>query len=249
MTIALTAFREKILRKELYIVSAVAAAILVIFGTGTSSITVNGEPVTGFGTLAPILVTVVNAFTCLFALITSIGTVPAEYGRGTSHLIWIRGVPQWRFHGELALANVMSGVCCETILFCTLAVFTAAGGGDVLRLIPAFGIVAVNVVAVSAAATALSLILPKPFAGAAAAFYVGAGIFRELLLTVKDVLGGFGGELIKYALKLIPDLNSVQAQAGKLLTAKPADIHEIFGVLLAAYAFTLVILFYKKKEA
>lgn len=251
MTIALTAFKEKLLRKELYIVSVTAILILVIFSTGTGTITIGGEPVTGYKMLAPILLTVINAFVCMFAVITSLGTIPAEYERKTSHLIWIRNVPQYRYHGGLALANIMSALCCEGILFCALAVFVMINENvaEIRRLVPAFLIVGVNAVAVSIITTALSIAFSKTVAGAAAAVYAAAGVFHELLLTLKDVIGGVGGNIIKYALKLIPDLNAVQAQAGNILTGKNVDPHTIFAVLLAAYAFSMLILFYKKREA
>lgn len=251
MTIALTAFKEKLLRRELYIISVIAILILVIFSSGTGTISVGGEPVTGFKMLAPILLTVVNAFACVFAVITGLGTIPAEYERKTSHLIWIRNVPQYRYHGGLALANIMSAMCCEGILFLAITIFVIAGGKDAeaWRLVPAFLTVGVNVVAVSTITTALSLVFSKTIAGAVAAVYAAAGIFHELLLTLKDVLGGVGGDIVKYALKLIPDLNAVQTQAGNMLVGKDVDPHTIFAVLLAAYAFSMLILFYKRREA
>ncbi|MBD5531838.1 MAG: hypothetical protein HDQ98_06500 [Lachnospiraceae bacterium] len=251
MTIALTAFKEKLLRKELYIISVIAILILVIFSSGTGTITVGGEPITGYKMLAPILLTVVNAFACVFAVITGLGTIPAEYERKTSHLIWIRNVPQYDYHGEMALANIMSGMCCEGILFCAMTVFiiTNGKGGEAWRLIPAFLMVGVNVAAVSIIATALSIVFSKTVAGTVAAVYAVAGIFHELLLTLKDVIGGIGGDIVRFVLKLIPDLNDVQTQAGNMLIGKSVDLHTIFAVLLAAYAFSMLILFYKRKEA
>lgn len=251
MTIALTAFKEKLLRRELYIIAVIAILILVIFSSGTGTISVGGEPVTGFKMLAPILLTVINAFACAFAVITSLGTIPAEYERKTSHLIWIRNIPQYRYHGGLALANIMSAVCCEGILFLAIAVFVISGEKDAeaWRLVPAFVTVGVNVVTISIITTALSLVFSRTVAGAVAAVYAAAGIFHELLLTLKDVIGGVGGDIVKYALKLIPDLNAVQEQAGNALVGKDIDPHSIFAVLLAAYAFSMIILFYKRREA
>lgn len=78
MTIAFTALKEKIRRKELYIVSAIGVFILLVFGTGSSSITINGEAVTDYKILAPILLIVVNAISCILAVIMSLGTIPTE---------------------------------------------------------------------------------------------------------------------------------------------------------------------------
>ena len=105
MTIAFTALKEKIRRKELYIVS------------------VNGEAVTDYKILAPILLIVVNTISCILAVIMSLGTIPNEYERNTSHLVWIRKIPQYRYHGELALANIFTGLISEAILFVPMFIF------------------------------------------------------------------------------------------------------------------------------
>lgn len=251
MIITLTALKEKLRRKELYIISVISVFILLIFSTGTGTISIDGKAITEYETLAPILLIVINAVGCVLSAVMSVGTVPDEYERKTSHLIWIRGVSQARYHGELALANVLSGLASEGILFIAMGVFTAVNGktNALWRLIPAYFITAINIAAVCLAATALSIVLPKLAAGALSTVIALIGIFHGLLYTLKDILGGFGGELIKYTLKLIPNLHEIQSQAGNVLRGSEADIHVILKGLLAVYIFTVFVVELKRKEA
>lgn len=112
MIITLTAVKEKIRRKELYIVSAIGIFIILLFGTGSdsSSLSINGVAITDYKMLAPILLIVVNAISCVLTAVMSLSTIPNEYERNTSHLIWIRKIPQYRYHIELALSNMITGL-------------------------------------------------------------------------------------------------------------------------------------------
>lgn len=244
MTIAITAFKEKIRRKELYIVSVVGVLILLLFGTGNGSLSIDGVPVTDYRILAPIMLMVVNAINCMLAVVMSLGTIPKEYERGTSHLVWIRKVPQWRYHGELALANIFAGLVSELILFVPLLVFMLMNqrADELWRLLPAYLILGINASVVSVATSMFSIIIPRFAAGAVSAAITFMGIFHSLLSTLKDVVGGFGGELIKYALKLIPDLHSLQAQAGAVLQGGKPDLHVILTGLLVLYVYTVLLL-------
>lgn len=250
MTIAFTALKEKIRRKELYIVSAIGILILLIFGTGTGSLSIDGVAITDYTMLAPILLIVVNALSCILAAIMSISTIPNEYERNTSHLIWIRNVPQYRYHGELALANVFAGLVSEAILFGAMVIFMMANNkaDQVWRLLPAYLIVGINVVIVSAMTSALTIVIPGFMAGAISVMVAFVGIFYSALLMFKDIIGGFGGAMVNYALKVIPNLHGIQAQAGNVLCSKSVDIHVILTGLLSAYVFTVLILVLKRKE-
>lgn len=251
MTIAITAFKEKIRRKELYIVSAIGVLILLLFGTGTGSLSINGMVLTDYRILAPILLTAVNAVNCMLAVVMSLGTIPKEYERGTSHLVWIRKVPQWRYHGELALANVAAGLVSEAILFVPLLIFLLMNqrADDLWRLIPAYLIVGINVAAVSMLTSMLSVRVPQFAAGAVSCGVTLAGIFHSLLGILKDVVGGLGGDMIRHALKLIPSLHDIQAQAGNIFYGRKPDIHVILMGLLAVYVYTVLLLLIKVKNS
>lgn len=247
MTIMVTAFKEKIRRKDLYIVSVIGVLILLLFGTGSGSLSIDGVAITDYRVLGPIMLTVVNAIGCMLAVVMSLGTIPNEYERGTSHLIWIRKVPQWRYHGELALANGLAGLVSEAILFAALFVFMLVNqkADQLWRLFPAYLILGINIVAVSLLTSLLSVALPKFAVGAIASAAALAGIFHSLLSLLKDMVGGFGGEIIKYMLKLVPNLHEMQAQAGKVLYGGKVDVHVILVGLLTIYVYTLLLFIVK----
>lgn len=251
MIIALTSLKEKIRRKELYIVSVIGVLILLIFGTGSGSLTINGEAVTDYKTLAPILLIIVNVISCSLAVVMSLGTIPNEYERRTSHLVWIRKIPQYRYHGELVVANILSGLASEAILFIALLIFMIRYGkiGELWSLIPAYLIIGINVTIVSVMASTLSIMLPRFASGVLSAIVILMGIFHSLLSILKDIIGGFGGEMIKYVLKIIPNLHGIQTQANNILCKKSVDIHIILTGLLAIYVFVVLILVLKRKEA
>lgn len=251
MTIMLTALKEKIRRKELYIVSAIGVLILFVFGTGNGSLSINGESVTGYKSLCPILLIAVNAISCILAVIMSLGTIPNEYERKTSHLVWIRKIPQYRYHGELALANVAAGLLSEGILFGAMLIFMITNGkaDELWRLVPAYLIVGINVAAISVMTSALSVIIPRFAAGAVTVTVALVGLFHSLLSLLKDIIGGFGGTMIKHALKIIPDLDGMQREAANVLLGKAVDIHIILTGLLAVYVYAVLILVLKRKEA
>ncbi len=251
MIIAFTSLKEKIRRKEFTIVSVIGALILLTFGSGSGSLTINGKAVTDYSSLAPILLTVVNAICCGLSVVMSLGTIPNEYERRTSHLVWIRKIPQHRYHGELAVANILSGLASEAILFLAILIFMISYGktGELWRLIPAYLILGINITIVSAMTSAFSIILPRPVSGAVSAAAALVGIFHGLLSILKDIIGGFAGEMIKYFLKVIPNLHGIQREAGNVLCEKPIDLHIILTGLLGAYVFGVLILVFKRKSS
>lgn len=243
MIIASTALKEKIRRKELYIVSVIGVLILLFFGTGDGALSINGVAITDYRILAPILLTVVNAINCMLAVAMSLGTIPREYERGTSHLVWIRKVPQWRYHGELAFANVAAGLVSQAILFMPLLGFMLMNrrADQLWKLLPAYLILGINVAVVGMLTSVLSILLPIFAAGAVSCAVALAGIFHSVLETLKDMVGGFGGEMIRYALKLIPSLHDIQAQAGNVIYGGKLDFHVILTGLLAIYLYTVLL--------
>ncbi len=251
MIIALTALKEKICRKELYIVSAIGVLVLLTFGTGSGSITVNGEAITDYKMIAPVLLIVVNAISCILAAVMSLSTIPNEYARNTSHLVWIRKKPQYRYHGELAISNVITGLISEAILFGAMLIFMISNGkaDELFRLIPTYLIIGINVTTVSVMTSALSVIVPKFVSGAIVVAVTLAGIFHSLLSTFKDIIGGFGGQIIKYALKIVPNLHGIQSEASNALCGNDVDIHVILTGLLAIYVFAVLVFVFKRKEA
>lgn len=253
MIITLTAVKEKIRRKELYIVSAIGIFIILLFGTGSdsSSLSINGVAITDYKMLAPILLIVVNAITCVLTSVMSLSTIPNEYERNTSHLIWIRKIPQYRYHTELALSNMITGLAGEAILFGAIIIFMISHdkADELLRLIPTYLIMGINVAIVSLMTSAFTIAMPKFLAGVISVGVTLFGIFYGIIALFKDMVGGLGGKMIKYILKLVPDLNGIQREAGDFLCGNNFDIHYIFVGLLFVYAFVALIFVLRRKEA
>lgn len=251
MTITANTLKEKIRRKELYIVTIIGLLILLAFGTGTGTITMNGKPITDYDNLAPILITIINVICGALAIVLSIHTIPNEYERKTSHLVWIRGVSQPRFHGELALANGISCLISEAILYLGLLAFMIikGRGNEAWKLIPAFGIVAISILIVSLFTSMLSIVLPGMLTGAVVTICYLAGILHGLLDTFRGMVSGIGSVLLKGILFIIPDLNEIQSQAGNILKGNSVDTHAIWKGLLILYVISLLVFIFRRKEA
>ena len=251
MTIAVTALKEKIRKKVFYIVTIIGVLILVLFSTGTGSISVNGTAITDYTLLAPILLTLVNAISCAMAVVLSLDTIPNEYERQTSHLVLIRNVSQAKYHGALAAANIVASLMSELILFITFLCFMLSEHheNDIGRLPVAFLISSINVILICVMTSWLSIFLPKLIAGTLCVMMMLAGIFYSMLELLNSIVGGFAGKLLKILLHIVPDLHGIQKQAGTFLTDGVADLHLLLEGLLWIYILCIFLVLFKRKEA
>lgn len=251
MTITINALKEKIRRKELYVVAILGLFLVIFFSSGGGTLTIGGEPITGYHKMAPIMVIVVNALSAALAIALSIRTIPNEYERKTSHLIWIRDVKQWQYHAALSLANIISSLMAALIMYAGLFVFAIIKHETqgIYRLIPAFFIMAIGVCIVSLFTSLLSIVLPGMAAGVIAIGCFLVGILHSVLDIVRNMVGGFTGGILSILLKIIPDLNEIQAQAGHMISGEAISAHVILKDLLILYILTLFFFVFKKKEA
>lgn len=249
--IAITALREKIRKKVFFVVLILGVLITLLFGMGDATVTVGGVEVTDYEMLLPVILTVLHIISCVMAVVLSLSTIPNEYERRTSHLIWIRGVSQAGYHGELALANVAASLVSHGILFLCLMGFMISKGhaSDLWRVVPAYLVSGISVAMVSLFTSWLSLILPTIAAGVISTFFMLAGIAYPLVELLKGLAGGFSGILLKYLLAVLPNLHSIQSAGGALLTGGAMDWHILFRGLLYAYLFVVGILVCRRKEA
>ena len=247
--IALTALREKIRKKIFIAVTVITAVLTLLLSTGSTSLTIGGEPLTGYNIMMPVVMTVMHAVSCIMAMVISLGTIPAEYERRTHHLILTRGVSQARYHGELTLANAGASLISHAIFMAGAAVYMISQGhaSDLLMMIPAYLISGLSVAAVSTLSTALSAVMSKLPAGLIAGTVTLVGIFAPLLELAKSMAGGFAGKLLGGLLFVLPDLNSIQSAAGKLLTGKGFELHPVFTGLFYTYLFAMIVMIYKRK--
>ncbi|MBD5106385.1 MAG: hypothetical protein HDT41_05345 [Lachnospiraceae bacterium] len=251
MSIAANALREKIRRKELYVVAAIGLLVILAFCSGAGVITINGEPITDYQNMIPILITVVNVISGALAIVLSLRTIPNEYERKTSHLIWIRGISQTRYHGELAVANIVSSLFAAAIMYGGIFVFTVVKQetGRILSLVPAFFVLSISITIVSMLTSLFSIRFPGMVAGLIITVFYLVGIFHNALNVYRSMVTGFISLVLRFLLMIVPDLNEIQSQAGALIQKEAVSVHGILKGLLTVWVLSLFFFLIKKKEA
>lgn len=245
------ALRERIRRKELYIVVVIGIFAILSCGSDSASITINGEPLVGFCNMFMVMHVLIHVVGCILAVILSINTIPREYERRNSHLVWVRGISQPAYHGGLAAANMTAAAIAVGILYGVLAGYAAAKGYAfyIPKMIPAYLIVVISVSLVSLWASVLSICLPAALTGVLAAGFALTGILHGFLELFKSMVGGGSGLCIAILLRVIPDLNGLQKQAYNLIMGEKVDMHLLWTALLALWVISVGLIVFKKKEA
>ena len=251
MGIMKNALRERMRRKDIYVVLIIGILIVMMCMSGAATLSVNGVPVTEFGMMMPLVLNVGSVIGGGIAIALSLRTIPNEYERKTSHLVWIRGISQWKYHGQLALAGIISSLCALFILYAGVMVFAGVKGeyAVLAKCIPAFLLFSVSTAAVSLFTSAVSLILPGMAAGVLAVAFMLAGTMHPVLETLSGIVSGLARQVLRGILLLIPDLYAVESQAGRFLSGKSIQIHSILGGLLVLYVCGMLLYLFRRKEA
>lgn len=251
MEIALNVIREKIRKKMLYITTILGIIVVAIFSSGTGTLSVGGKSLSDYYVLVPVLINVLNFLNGAIALAISCSTIPQEYERRTSHLIWSRGVSQSRYHMSLTAGNVVSSWISGIILYVTLAVFAVINGySDMLGRIAAAALFMMLYTAcVCILTSALSIKLPTLFTGTIMVIILVGGALRSVLNLTAAALTGFGGAVVKRAITLIPNLAGISTQAGNLVQSKPVNAHVIIMGLIVIWLAGLLVLILRREEA
>lgn len=245
------ALKERMRRKEMYIIVVIAILLVLFCSSDTTSITIDGEAVTGFSNMFMVMHTLVHCIGCILAIVLSIKTIPNEYERKNSHLVWVRKISQSKYHGGLTLANIFASLAATGILYLVLAIYAVfKGHADILlRMVPAYLILAVSIVFVSLFVSVCSIKFPVMVTAVLGVLVLIFGVFHGVMDIFKSMLGGAGGKCLSAFLWIVPDLNGIQKQAYQLLTGKGVEAHIIFTVLLALWIVSLGLSKFKKKEA
>jgi len=251
MEIVVNVVKEKIRKKMLYITTILGILVVMLFSTDMGSLTIGGKNISDYYVLIPILINVVNFLAGAISLAMSITTIPNEYERRTSHLIWARGVGQGKYHISLAMGNVIVSWISGMILYLTLGVFAIANGySNILgQIFVATLFMFIYTAIISVMTSALSIKLPAVVTGLIMIMLFVGGAFRSILLLVSAVLTGFGGTVVKRIIKLIPDLAGLSRQAGNLVQGKAVDAHVIIMGLVIIWIAGLGLIFFRRKEA
>lgn len=243
--------RERLRRKDIYVIMALGLLLVFLCMSGTVTLSIDGIPVTETRLLLPFVLNVASVIGGGMAVALSLRTIPNEYERKTSHLVWMRGISQWNYHGQLALANVISSVAALFILYAGVMAYAGIKGetGILLRSIPGFLVFASGTAGVSLFTSAMSLALPEMAAGTLSAILMLAGTMQPVIRTLSGIVSGVSRGILRGILVLTPDLYGAAAQAGKFLLGEKVEVHSILGGLLFLYAGAVLVLVIHRKEA
>lgn len=253
MIIMINAIREKVRRKDLYVVLIIGILLITFFTStiGTGSIKVNNTSITEFSMLTPILITFVNLIGGAIAISLSLKTISNEYERKTSHLVWTRNISQIKYHTELSLGNIIASIMATGILYMGIGIFSLINGemGIFIRIIPAFLITCISISIISLFTSAISIKLPTMITGIISVCFYLLSNLHFLLEIISDMISGFLGKVINVILVLVPNLYEIQSQGSNFLLGKEVDIHVILGGILTLYIISLMLFIFKRKEA
>lgn len=242
---------EKLHEKSFYILTALGMAFLFVIASGTASLSINGEAVTGFRTMFSILHTLANALACMFAALISSTTIPKEYERQSSHLVWSRRISQPVYHGGLTLANFAVAALHASALMLVLVVYVLRNGegASLPMLIPTFLFLLLNVAAVVVFTSAMSILMPGTVALVFGLLLSLFGMGHTMLEMVARTIGGFSSTLIRVLLTIVPNFYGVAAQARRIMAHEAATPHVFIATFAFLYIATLLIYVFRRKEA
>ncbi|MBO6016202.1 MAG: hypothetical protein J6P60_06435, partial [Lachnospiraceae bacterium] len=224
---------------------------VMIFSSDMGSLTVGGRDIKDYYVMLPILIHVVNFISGALALAISLSTIPNEYERHTSHLIWSRGVGQGRYHMQLAIGNVLVSWMSGAILYLTLGIFAVINGykGMLGAIAGAYLIQLIYVTIISALTSCLSIVLFPMANGIIMILTLAGGAFYGFIRLLTAAVTGMGGRVLKILSEVIPNLQGLSRQCGYLVQDKPVDLHVIVAGLCVIWLAGLGILCFRRKEA
>ncbi|MDD3360271.1 MAG: hypothetical protein PHW34_01190 [Hespellia sp.] len=86
MGIMKNALRERIRRKDIYVIIAIGVMIVMMCMSGAATLSIDGVAVTEFRIMMPLVMNIISVLGGAIAIALSLRTIPNEYERKTSHL-------------------------------------------------------------------------------------------------------------------------------------------------------------------
>jgi hypothetical protein len=251
MEIMITAIKEKVRRKELYIIAGIAMAVLMLIASDNSSLSINGKMISEYENVVEVFLTVTHFVCCVLAVVLSVGTIGNEYERKTSHLVWIRGVSQLKYHGQLACANAVISLGAQSVFFLILGGYCIKDGYiDALpHMLPAFFLLGLSTSIISLFTSVLSIKLPAFVTGVLSSVLLIIGVFHSLLNLLAQTNDGIGQKGLRFLLQILPDLNENAQMAVRVIWGKSISFHAICVSVLTIYIMSWEILVFRRKEA
>lgn len=245
------ALQEKIRQKDFLVVLGLGILLLLLLSTGTASVSINGESITSFSRMLGLLVTVSSAIICLLSIVLSLSTISNEYKRHSSHLVWVRGISQTKYHFSLTIANFLAASLASFIIHLALVIYFVMQGQIALipRLIPVFFMTLTSVAACTTLTSVLSLFLSPLPTGILSMLLIGTGLSHNMLETLSTLSDGISSSMIRLFLKFSPNLSAISMQATAFLRKDCPQLLPILQVIFWAYLLSWFLIIYKKKEA
>jgi len=172
-------------------------------------------------------------------VVLSMNTVPREFERGTAELLLVRPAPRWQIGAGFVLGNVLSGWLFLLVLAVPLfPALTVRGGWDLVPALPlALAGLLLNIAAVAALTTLLSLWLPGPAAGFLGLLAYGLGAFGPELSALVSLSDAWWPPLARAALTALPPTGAVTASVLQVFVPGGAvDPRPLLGGLLYLWA-------------
>ena len=249
--IILNTCKEKLLRKDWIILSAVMLLLLLFFSGSNSTITVGGQELTDWAMMFPYFM-IVGSLACgLSAIFMSAGAIPLEYERKNSHLVWTRGVSQPRYHFSVAVGNAFAATMAVAIFYLTCGIFTLMKNGDAIfvRLPVSFLLTLLVAITLSFLTSALSVKLPPAATTIIMAVVFVIGIMKNILNMLVSTMEGGSAAILRAAIYIWPNFSDMAAQASNFAQGRAVDIHMILGTGLMMYAGIVLLYILRRKEA
>jgi len=249
--IATCVVREKLRRKDVYIVALVGIVLLISLATGNTNISDQNGPLTGYRSLVGMVYFMLIVIACALAVAISLSTIPNEYKRSTSHLVWVRGVSQANYHAQLTAGNLIVSFLAYLFLHVGLLVFMAMKGGlaDAPRLVWSIPLGFLPVAIVCVLTSGLSILIPTMAVGLVAVAVIIVGAAHSVLMMTASNLGGLLGPGLRFIVNLLPNIYGLSSQAGNALKADPVKAHAELAGLLALFVVAQLLWALRKKEA
>lgn len=244
-------YKENMRNKTLIIAGVAILLLLLFFGSGNSTVMIAGEEMTGITNLLPIFLIVGSVVCSLSAIFLSSFSIPKEYERKNSYLIWSRNISQAKYHTSVATGNLLVSAAITFLFYLSCAILIAIKGRlDLLSALPvSFIITLIMVASVSFISSALSVVLFPSIASIITSVILILGLAKSLLSTLVSTLSGGASFILRFLVRIIPDFYKLASQANNFIQNGKIHIHTILLGALLIYTGIVLLHLLCRKEA
>ena len=241
LEITKAALKDKLRNKILYYV-CLMGIIIALFVVLNAKIKWDGKIVNNFKTQAAIITSIISFFACVLSILLSSNTIPNEYERKTSHLLFIRGVRRWQYTFSLTASNVIISIISLFLLSLSLIILSVIKNeiGHLRYIAGTIAILSINVVVLSVITSFLSKNISAIAAGFFGLMFYFVGILHDTIEILTKTIGS--SKIIHYILLVVPNLSDVQKQAGHFMDGNRIDIYPLVVQVLYMYIILSLVL-------